>query len=90
MTWLVMGGCILVAVIALAAIKRVLWPPRLEPVEMEFDLRAAKLPDETAAKAIDLARTRHLSNRRYSLRSSGSTKYPRLSRLFSPRGRQRW
>lgn len=81
--WFVVGGCVLVAVIAFAAIKRMLWPPRIEPVEMEFDLRAAKLPDSMSAKAIDLARTRHLANRRYSLRRSGSKKHGRLPNLFS-------
>jgi hypothetical protein len=90
MTWLAVGGCFLVVIIVFAAIMRVIRPPRLEPVEMEFDLRAAKLPDEMATKAADLARTRHLANRRYSLRKSGSTKYSRLSKLLSSLRRRPW
>lgn len=85
MTWLVVGAGLLVAIIAFAAIKRVFWPPRLDPVEMEFDLRAAKLPDSMAARSIDLARTRHLASRRYSLRGSDLKKCGRLSRLLSLR-----
>jgi hypothetical protein len=88
LTLLAIFAGILIAAVVAAVIMRTFWPRRLEPVEMEFDLRAAKLPDDMAEKSLELARTRQLANRRYSLLRSPEKHKPLPLRMFF-RGR-RW
>ncbi len=81
---------ILIVAIAAALIARIFWPRKLEPVEMDFDLRATKLPGDLGEKSLNLARTRQLANRRYSLHRPPEKHKPLPLRMFFRGRRPPW
>lgn len=66
-TWIWIAVTAFAGLILVVGILRLVRPPKFEPVELDFDLRAVKSHDPVAADALKLARTRELAKRHYSL-----------------------
>ncbi len=76
-----LGGLVLAALVGVV-VKHLFFPDRFEVEEMEFDLRAAKLPDDIAHDAQKFARTKALAKQRYTLNLNKPNKYKTIRAFF--------